>query len=117
MKHRSETDKPIVPPAPTCWQREAPSPCLRLEPTGGELHIFPFQHLVTASLARTDKGETLRLVLSNHEIEIAGRNLRELLLALQDFAVKWIRTAPERYHTLAAGDATMVLSIRIIEPD
>jgi len=60
-----------------------------------------------------DKGETLRLVLSNHEVEIAGRNLRELLLALQDFAVKWVRTAPERYQTLAAGDAAMVSSIRI----
>jgi len=117
MKHRSETDKPTAPPVPTCWQREAPSVCLRLEPAGGELHIFPFQHLVTASLVRSDEGETLRLVLSNHEIEIAGRNLRELLVALQDFAVKWVRTAPEKYQMLAAGDAAMVSSIRIIEPD
>ena len=78
------------------------------------MHIFPFQHLLTASLIRSDGGETLRLVLSNHEVEIAGRNLRELLLALQDFAVKWVRIAPERYQTLAAGDAAMVSSIRII---
>ncbi len=113
MRHRTETDKPTAPPAPTCWHREAPSACLRLEPAGGELHLFPFQHLVTASLIRADQGETLRLVLSNHEIEIIGRNLRELLLALQDFAVKWVRIAPERYQTLAAGDAAMVSSIRI----
>ena len=116
MKHRTETDQPTAPAAPTCWQREAPSACLRLEPAGGELHIFPFQHFVTASLVRSGDGETLRLVLSNHEIEIIGRNLRELLLALQDFAVKWVRTVPERYHTLAAGDAAMVSSIRITEP-
>jgi hypothetical protein len=117
MKHRPESDKPATQPAPTCWQREAPSACLRLEPAGGELHIFPFQHFVTASLVRSGDCETLRLVLSNHEIEISGRNLRELLVALQDFAVKWIRTAPERYQTLAAGDAAMVSSIRIIEHD
>ena len=117
MKHRSETDKPTATPAPTCWQREGPSACLRLEPATGELHIFPFQHLVTASLVRSGDSETLRLVLSNNEIEIIGRNLRELLLALQDFAVKWVRTAPERYQTLAVGDAAMVSSIRITEPD
>ncbi|MDQ3622154.1 MAG: hypothetical protein M3463_06660 [Verrucomicrobiota bacterium] len=117
MKHRFETDKQTVPAAPTCWQREAPSACLRIEPAGGEIHIFPFQHLVTASLVRSDEGETLRIVLSNHEVEIVGRNLRELLVALQDFAVKWVRTAPERYQTLAAGDAAMVSSIRITAAD
>jgi hypothetical protein len=117
MKHRSETDKPTVPTVPTCWQREAPSPCLRIEPAPGEAHIFPFQHLVTASLVCSHDAESLHVVLSNHEIEIAGRNLREILVALQDFAVKWVRTAPERYQTLASGDAAMVSSIRITAVD
>src|SRR6059058_4204007 len=41
--------------------------------------------------------EILRLTFSSHDVEIAGRNLRALLLALQDFAVKWLRSMPERY--------------------
>jgi hypothetical protein len=57
--------------------------------------------------------ETLRLAFSSHDVEIAGHNLRSLFLALQDFAVKWVRSIPERYHTLAAADDGLITEIRI----
>jgi hypothetical protein len=46
-------------------------------------------------------------------VEIAGHNLRSLFLALQEFAVKWVRSIPERYHTLAAADGGLITEIRI----
>ena len=55
----------------------------------------------------------LRLTFSSHDVEITGRCLRELLVAIQDFAVKCVRVVPERYHGVAAADASLVLSIRI----
>jgi hypothetical protein len=58
---------------------------------------FPYQHLIAASLSRNERGETLRLKFSFHDVEIEGNNLRALLVALQDFAVKWVRVMPERY--------------------
>jgi hypothetical protein len=109
---RSETNKRTA-SAPTCWQREAPCACLRIETSPRESHLFPYQHLVTASLAHGEQEETLRLTFSLHDVEIKGRNLRSLLLALQDFAVKWIRAMPERYHTLAAADDGLITDIRI----
>lgn len=36
-----------------------------------------------------------------------------LFLVLQDFAVKWVRSMPERYHTLTAADDGLVTEIRI----
>jgi hypothetical protein len=100
---------------PACWQREAPCPCLRIETSQRESHLFAYQHLVTASLHQSDETETLRLTFSLHDVEIKGRNLRTLLLALQDFAVKWIRAMPERYHGLESGENGIVSSIRINE--
>jgi hypothetical protein len=100
---------------PACWQREAPCPCLRIETSPNESHVFPYQHLVTASLTSAEQTETLRLSFSSHDVELQGRNLRTLLLALQDFAVKWIRAMPERYHALEPGDNGVVSSIRIRE--
>jgi hypothetical protein len=50
-------------------------------------------------------------------VEIQGRNLRALLLALQDFAVKWIRAMPERYHALEHGENGVVSGICIREPN
>jgi hypothetical protein len=89
---------------------------LRIERSPRESHLFPYQHLVTASLSHGEEGETLRLTFSSHDVEITGRNLRTLLLALQDFAVKWIRAMPDRYHALESGENGIVSSIRIHEP-
>jgi hypothetical protein len=85
---KRETNRPSVPPAPTCWQREAPCACLRIETPGSEAQLFPYQHLVTASLNHIESSEILHLTFSSHDVEIVGRNLRTLMLALQDFAVK-----------------------------
>ncbi len=112
---KSETNRRTVPPAPTCWQREAPCACLRIETSSADAHLFPYQHLVTASLIHTDQAETLRLAFSSHDVEITGRNLRTLILALQDFAVKWMRAVPERYHALQSAEDAFITSIRIEE--
>jgi hypothetical protein len=50
------------------------------------------QHLINASLIDKEGVETLRLAFSSHDVEIAGHNLRSLFLALEDFAVKWVRS-------------------------
>jgi hypothetical protein len=112
---KRETNRPSVPSAPTCWQREAPCACLRIEISGREAQLFPYQHLVTASLSQVESSEILRLTFSSHDVEIAGRNLRALLLALQDFAVKWMRPMPERYHRLESGENGVISSITIEE--
>jgi hypothetical protein len=88
---------------------------VRIETSPRESHLFPYQHLVTASLSHSEHGETLRLTFSLHDVEIQGSNLRSLLVALQDFAVKWIRAMPERYHLLESGDNGVVSSILIRE--
>jgi hypothetical protein len=62
-----------------------------------------------------DETEKLRLTFSSHDVEIVGRNLRHLLLALQDFAVKWMRPIPERYQSLGSGDDGVISSIRVEE--
>jgi hypothetical protein len=67
----------------------------------------------TASLNHVENSEILRLTFSSHDVEIAGRNLRALLLALQDFAVKWLRAIPERYARLEGGENGVITSIRI----
>jgi len=114
---KSETNKRTVSSGPVCWQREAPCACLRIEISPRESHLFPYQHLVTASLSQSDEAETLRLTFSLHDVEIEGCNLRALLLAIQEFAVKWVRAVPERYHQLAAGEAGVISRIRIHEAD
>jgi hypothetical protein len=110
-----ENRRQTVQATPACWQREAPCPCLRIETSPNESHVFPYQHLVTASLSHSDQMETVRLTFSSHDVELQGRNLRTLLLALQDFAVKWLRTMPERYEGLETGDSGVITGIKVEE--
>ena len=77
------------------------------------MRLFPYQHLINASLVHGEGVETLCLAFSSHDVEIAGHNLRSLFLALQDFAVKWVRSIPERYHTLDAAVDGLITEIRI----
>jgi hypothetical protein len=110
---KTENRRQTVQATRVCWQREALCPCLRVETRANEMCLFPYQHLVNASLTNSEGVETLRLAFSSHDVEIAGHNLRSLFLALQDFAVKWVRSMPERYHTLTAGDDGVITEIRI----
>ena|ERR1700675_2893813 len=110
---KSETNKRTVSSAPACWQREAPCACLRIEISAREMHILPYAHLLSASLISTGESETLRIAFSAHDVEIIGHNLRALLLALQDFGVKWIRAMPQRYQQLEAVENGVVSTIRI----
>ena len=112
---KTENRRQTVQATPACWQREAPCPCLRIETSPNESHVFPYQHLVTASLTSANQIETLRLLFSSHDVKLQGRNLRTLLLALQDFAVKWLRAMPERYEGLETGDGGVITGIQIDE--
>lgn len=111
-----KTEHRRTPPSgPTCWQREAPCACLRIETSDRIAQLFPYQHLVTASLECGGETEILRLAFSTHDVEITGRNLRSLLLAVQDFAVKWLRAVPQRYEALGNSDDGVITRIRIEE--
>ena len=112
---KTENRRQTVQTTPACWQREAPCPCLRIETSPNESHVFPYQHLVNAWLINSEGVETLRLAFSSHDVELQGRNLRTLLLALQEFAVKWLRTMPERYEGLETGDSGVITGIQIEE--
>ena len=112
MKH---SDRRTDPAAPTSWQREAACACLRIETSPAEIHLFPYQHFVSATLAHAEDAEMLRLAFSSHDVEISGHNLRALVLALQDFAVKWMRAVPERYQRLDGSEDGTISRITITE--
>jgi hypothetical protein len=114
MKNRTSTE-PTTPTAtsPICWQREAASACLRIELLNGETHLFPYTHLVTARHSRTaEDTETLQLTFSTNEVQIEGHNLRDLVLGIQDFAIKWLRAVPDKYSSVVSHDG-VIKSIRV----
>lgn len=72
---------------------------------------------MTASLIERDTGDVVHLKFSTEDVEIAGRNLRQLFFALQDFVVTSLCVMPERYQLVAAVESGVVSSIQISPAD
>ena len=79
------------------------------------MYLFPYHHLLTASLTQASNGDcTLMVSFSTHDVELKGCGLRELLFGVQEFAIKWVRPVPERYRGISTGQSGFVSSVRIV---
>jgi len=98
-----------------CWNREAQTQALRVELTNGSSFVFPYARLAFVRADRASGQEVLRVSIDTHEIQIIGRNLHEVELALQRFAVEWVRELPARYSPQATDGHAWITSIVVNE--
>lgn len=98
-----------------CWGRDIQAQALRVEVGDGPCFIFPYTHFMFASLEPNEDQEILLISFTTHDVRVRGRGLRTLLNALQKTSVDWIKSLPNRYEKLAAGDAVFVARIDVQE--
>ena len=84
---------------------------LRIELDSKSFHLLPYHHLEMVTFEAGDGRDTLTLMFLNRNVRIAGKNLRDLGLALQDRSVEFVKPLPERYALLAGSD----VSVKAIE--
>ena len=97
------------------WEQNPQAQALRVDLQGGVFFILPYSHFGFAHFAREANHETLRVSFATHDVRIAGRNLRELGLALQKLTVDWIREMPARYAALSEKGCVFIERIEIAE--
>ena len=116
---QSETRPPENPDdgkkAFVCWNKDTQAQSLRVEMSGGGFFLFPYSHLTFAKMERMESREILTVSFTSHDLHIAGKNLRELGMALQKQSVDWIKEVSARYATLADGDAVFIEAIEVKE--
>ena len=113
----SSTHRPDGNSAFECWCRERNRACLRIETRAADVFLFPYSQLTGAEYARKPEGEFLRIRFSTREVVVSGENLSEIVSALQDMAVDWIRPIPARYINVAKSDGVKVMEIEVKELD
>ena len=86
---------------------------LRLELSPACFYLLPYHHLEVAKFESDEERDALTISFLKHRVRIAGRNLRELAIAIQGRAVEWIKPVPERYTTVADYEACAIESIEI----
>lgn len=98
---------------PACWHRDRDRDCLRVETLAGEVFLLPYQQFVGAHFKRHAQSEILSIAFSSHQLTVHGRNLEEIVSALQEFAVDWIVSTPSRFQSLRNGSSATVLTVEI----
>jgi hypothetical protein len=86
---------------------------LRVELKDSTFMVFPYNHLSFARIQEQESGDLLTISFTTHDIEVTGRNLREIGVALQKKTVDWIRETPTRYATLTAKDSAFIAAIEL----
>ncbi|HUJ11139.1 MAG TPA: hypothetical protein VL171_14045 [Verrucomicrobiae bacterium] len=99
-----------------CWNKDHQTQALRVELSHGSSYVFPYRRLAFARFEPGNDHDTLHVLLDTHQIQITGKHLREVLLAIQRFAVDWVRELPSRYAPQADDDHAWITSITISEP-
>lgn len=95
------------------WAKDAQAHALRIDLADDRCFVFPYAHLLFASLERENDEELLLIHFTTHEVAVRGRNLRALALAVQKLSVDWIRELPARYEGLAVPDGAFVARIEV----
>ena len=98
---------------PACWHREQDRDCLRVDTPAGEVFLLPYQQFVGAHLKQQAGNEILSISFSSHQLTIHGRNLEEIVSALQEFAVDRIASTPARFQGLRNASSATVLNVEV----
>jgi hypothetical protein len=82
---------------------------LRLELNPKSFYLLPYHHLELVKFEAGEGLDTLTLSFINRTVQITGKNLRDLGLALQDRAVEFVKPMPvfDRYSSLARNEASV----------
>ena len=98
-----------------CWTKDYQTQALRVELADGGSYVFPYRRLAFVRFESGNDHDTLHILLDTHQIQIVGKHLREVELALQKFAVDWVRGLAERYDIEPSDDSVRITSITVNE--
>jgi hypothetical protein len=84
---------------------------LRLELNPKCFCLLSYHHLEFARFESAQNEDVITMLFLDRTVQITGKNLRALGLALQERRVEFIKPLPERYSSLTSDD----VSVKTIE--
>jgi hypothetical protein len=95
--------------------RPVPLDSLRLEVNPACFFLLSYHHIDFAKFESAKEKDLLTIRFLNCEVKIAGRNLRDLALGLQERAVEFIKPLPARYGVVAEAEGGGVVESLEVE--
>jgi len=97
----------------SCWVENPQAQLLRVEVHDGEFYLFPYAWLVWVQFKPIEKADNLVIVFSSHKVNIVGKSLRALGLAVQKMKIECIRATPPGKDASLRQQAASIEKIQI----
>lgn len=109
MSLREQFDAKNAGLPPPCVETASQTQTIVVYPSADESWIFPWARFGWASL----RGGELKMIFSDREVVVRGKNLELVLQQVREFHVEILRTVEEHFQPLLKGSDPVVTSIEV----
>lgn len=100
---------------PECWSSDSQAEGLRIELSPELYLLLPFNQFLLAELKIEKNEHHLRLVFAMHEVQVSGKNLKRLHIAMQKKELAFIAKVSNNYQLPPVDGAPLIQSIVVTE--
>ena len=94
---------------PPCVETDTQTQTIVVYPSANESWVFPWARFGWASL----RGGELRMIFSDREVVVQGKNLERVVQQVREFHVEILRTVHEHFRPLLKDTEPVVVSIEV----
>jgi hypothetical protein len=88
---------------------------LRIELRDGSVNLYQYAWLERVQFLPAEEADTLTLFFNRQSVCITGKNLQELIAALQRMAVEWVKERSECFGSIGGPTFAFVQEIQIVK--
>ncbi|MCI0748456.1 MAG: hypothetical protein L0Y58_23870 [Verrucomicrobia subdivision 3 bacterium] len=96
---------------PECWASDPNARAVKIELSGEQSLLLPFDQFAFSELKSEGKEQQLRLVFATHEVSIRGHCLRRIETAMQRAELSLLTTLPRNQRSLVTEGRPVILEI------
>ena len=97
--------------SPESWSSDPQARGLRIEISGDNSLLLPFDQFVFAELKSEEKKQQLRLVFATHEVSVRGHSLRRIETTMQRLELSVLDVLPSSQRSLIPDGQPLILEI------
>ena len=97
--------------APECWASDPNARAVKIELSGEQSLLLPFDQFAFSNLNIDGKEQTLRMVFATHEVMLRGHSLRRIETALQKMELSFLAALPSNQRLLVPDGQPLVTEI------
>jgi len=103
--------------SPECWASDPNARAVRIEVSGEQSLLLPFDQFAFSELKSDGKEQTLRLVFATHEVLLHGHSLRRIETALQRMELAYLAPLPGNQRSLVPEGQPVIREITVAESE